>query len=129
MVDTSAFIALFYEKDVFHDKAIDWWKKNIGKNLVTTNMVIMETISWIRYKSGIDEAVEVGSLLYASADLRRIRIGQKDEEVGFKLFKKCQSRGVSMVDATCFSVMKRMGIDKYFGFDDDFTKQGFESVV
>ena len=47
------------------------------------------------------------------------------KKMPWKLFKKLNGRGISMVDCTSFTVMKRLKIKKVFAFDEDFKKAGF----
>jgi len=52
------------------------------------------------------------------------RITAKDEAEAWKYFEKNWS-GLSFTDCTSFAMMKRLGITKYFGYDDHFGRAGF----
>lgn len=128
-VDTSALIAITVPKDDFHKKAISYWDDSREEKFVTSNLVILETLGWLRYKSGKKEAVKIGDKLYLDSELKMIHVNTTDEENAWKLFKKLDGDGVSMIDCTSFAVCKRLKIKKVFSFDDDFEKAGFLQVV
>lgn len=124
-VDTSAFIALADSDDKFYQQASVWWKKNKLSRLATTNLVVAETLGWLRYKRGKKIAVEVGENLLFSDDLKTIRAERQDENKAWKLFNRVEGRGISMIDCISFAVMKRLNIKQVFAFDQDFADVGF----
>jgi len=124
-VDTSAFIALTFSKDSFHSKGVSWWEDNKKESFVTTNIVAIETLGWIRYKCGKRIAIEAGERFYSGQDLNIIKVSPDDEKEAWKSFKKLNGDGISMVDCASFVVMKRLKIKKVFTFDKDFEKVGF----
>ena len=125
-IDTSAFIALTFPLDIFHSQANGWWKKNEKESFITSNIVIIEALGWIRYKGGKKVAIEVGERMYSGEGINIIKVSPEDEKNSWKLFKKLDGKGISMVDCTSFVVMKRLKIKKAFAFDSDFKKAGFE---
>jgi len=127
-VDTSAFIALVDQGDKFNKLAIEWWKKNQGVELVTSNLVIIETLGWIRNKRGKAAALKLEAGITEVEGMSVIRVTEGDEREGREWFKKLDGRGVSMIDCTTIAVMKRQKINTIFAFDEDFEKAGFEVV-
>ncbi len=128
-IDTSAFIALSLKDDAFHQQALHWWEENFKLgNFTTSNLVILETLGWLRYQLGAKAAVETGKHLLYSPELQRERVSFKDEKLGWDLFQKSPVRGLSMVDATTVVLCKRLGIKQVFGFDQDFTKYSIQLV-
>ncbi len=124
-VDTSAFIALTFSPDSFHLKAVAWWKENKQEIFITSDVVVIETLGWVRYKAGKKTAVEVGERFYSKSELEVVKIIQEDEKNAWNYFKKLHGDGISMVDCTSFAIMKRLKIKKVFAFDNDFQKAGF----
>jgi len=124
-IDTSAFIALTFPSDSFHKKANAWWKKNEKESFVTSDLVVIETLGWIRYKGGKKIAVEAGERFYSGRGLSIVKVSPEDEENAWENFKKLDGKSVSMVDSTSFVVMERLKIKKVFTFDKDFEKAGF----
>ena len=53
------------------------------------------------------------------------RVTAIDEKRAWRLFRKVEGRGISMIDCTSFILMKRLGIKEVFAFDEDFKKLGF----
>ncbi len=124
-VDTNAFISLVIENDAFHQTASAWWQKHKGAPLCTSNLIVIETLGWIRYKAGKAIAIEVGNRLLGSDTIRVEKVTSQDEEEAWKLFQKTDGRGVSMIDCTSFTLMKRLGLSEIFTFDTDFADQGY----
>lgn len=124
-VDTSAIITLFVPGDTFHTRAIRWREENKNLDYILSNLIFVETTSWIRYKYGKKLAVEVGINLLSGKGISIHRLIQDDEMKAWELFKKTKGRGVSMVDCTSIVLMKRLKIKDIFTFDEDFKKLGF----
>jgi uncharacterized protein len=124
-VDTSAVIALYFPKDIFHSKADVWFADNKNESFVTTNQVVIEILNWARYKGGKKVAVEMGENLYSGEGITLLKSSSEDEKNAWKLFKRLSGNGVSMTDCISFVVMKRLKIKKAFAFDKDFRKAGF----
>lgn len=124
-VDSSALIALFFVSDKFHKRAIKFQLNNVSEKFVTSNIVVIEALGWIRYKLGQKRAVDAGEKIFWSKDLDILNVSSDDENEAWKYFKEIKGDGVSMVDCTSFAIMKRKGITKVFTFDQDFKKAGF----
>ncbi|MBI4067280.1 PIN domain-containing protein [Candidatus Gottesmanbacteria bacterium] len=124
-IDTNAFIALIDPKDKFHKAAIGWWKANRETKLITSNIVTIETLGWMRYKKGKRIAVEAGKTILFGEGISILPITNQDELAAWQLFQKIDGRGISMVDCTSFVLMKRLNIKKVFTFDQDFKTVGF----
>jgi len=124
-VDTSAIVALAFTKDTFHLRANEWFSKNKEESFVTSNLVVVESLGWIRYRGGKRLAVEVGERFYSGEGLNIIKVSPEDEKNAWMNFKKLDGKSISMVDSTSFVVMKRLKIKKAFAFDKDFEKVGF----
>lgn len=124
-IDTSAFVALTFPTDTFHLQANVWWNKNKDESFVTTNIVVMEALGWIRYKGGKKVAIDTGKRMYSGNGMDIDKVTREDEENAWNIFKKLDVKGVSMIDCTSFAVMNRLKIKKAFTFDSDFKKAGF----
>lgn len=125
-VDTSGFIAIVDGKDRFHKDAYFWWRKNTGSELITSNLIIIETLGWLRYKIGRDKSVLAGKTILYGGGLKIERITKIDEDNAWKLFQKLAGRGISMIDCTSFVLMQRLNIQHVFAFDQDFRTMGFK---
>ncbi len=124
-VDTSAILALAIEGDEFHAEAVGWVT---DEPLVTSNLVILEVLGWIRHRSGKKKAVELGKHLLIEHGLKIMRVTPRSETQAWELFCALEGRGVSMIDCTSMVMMKRLKIERVFAFDQDFAKAGFAVV-
>lgn len=124
-VDTSAWVALTDAKDRFYQRATGWFKAQTTLDFVTSNVVIVETLGWLRYNCGSRVAIETGKRLYLGKELQIEKVTSEIEQEAWLLFQKLEGRGISMIDCTSFVLMKRFKIKKVFAFDTDFAKQGF----
>lgn len=127
-VDTSAFIALATTSDMFHTEAVVWRASKKEEVFLTSHLVVLETLGWLRYKLGKREAVRFGWPLIAGEGIKVERVTQSDEHSAWELFQKADGRGVSMVDCTSVVLMKRQKIREIFSFDQDFAHLGFTVV-
>lgn len=129
-VDTSAFLALVNEKDANHAEAVHFLEqiKNDRikvRKIITSDYIIDETLTRIRYSVGHQEAVEWGKDILASNVVERLEVGIEMFELAWKLFQTYEDKKLSFTDCTSFAIMKKKGIDKAFSFDEDFVRIGF----
>lgn len=125
-VDTSAIIALEVPSDKFHKRALRWREEVKDPVFVSSNLVFIETISWVRHNSGKEIAVRIGFSLLSGEGIHLERVTLEDENKAWDLFQKIEGRGISMIDCTSFVLMKRLKINNVFAFDSDFMKLGFK---
>lgn len=126
-VDTSAFYALADENDRFHDSALRFLESN-RQLLVTSNLVVFETITLVRMRLGHEQAVKVGRQLLEGAVTPVLRILPADEERAWDMFKRFRDKRFSFVDCTSFTLIKRGKMSGAFAFDDDFRQVGGVTV-
>jgi len=129
-VDTSAFLALVNEKDNNHAAAIQFLEEIKNgkiriKKIITSDYIIDETLTRIRYSVGYKEAVEWGTDILASKVIEKIEIGSEIFEYSWELFQTYNDKKLSFTDCTSFASMKKKGIEKVFSFDSDFERIGF----
>lgn len=132
-VDSSAFIAIVNAGDSWHGKALELLGKiEKGdlefKRIVTSDYVIDETITRLRYSVGHKEAVEWGRNILVSNVVERINVDEEIFNRAWELFEKYDDKMLSFTDCASFSIMEKMGIRKAFAFDEDFDKVGFETL-
>jgi len=89
--------------------------------LLTTNNVILETITVALYKANHKVALRAGELLYGDAMARVYRTTAEDEAAAFAYFRRHDDKEYSAVDRLSFVVMLKHGITEAFSFDDDFS--------
>lgn len=129
-LDTSAFLALVNEKDENHAEAIQFLDEiKTGKirikKIITSDYIIDETLTRIRYSVGHKEAVEWGTDIFTSRVIEKIDIGSEIFRSAWKMFCTYNDKKFSFTDCTSFALMTKRGIDKVFSFDVDFERIGF----
>ncbi len=123
-VDTSFFVALLDPDDKNHARAVGAFEEFEGKRLsallLTTNNVVLETITVARYEAGHALAVKAGEMLYAEKLARLHRTTAEEEAAAFLYLKKYEDKEYSSVDCLSFVVMEKLGIQEALAFDSDF---------
>jgi len=123
-VDTSFWVALFFDRDAHHPAARVLWGQQPGA-LLCTNHVLGETWTFVRRRQGHDDAVRVLDAVSASRRVAVIRVGQDEEQEAWEWLRRRTDREYSFVDATSFAVMSRRRISTALAFDADFSAAGF----
>ena len=129
-VDTSAFLAIINKKDNNHVAAIQFLEEIKNgkiriKKIITSDYIIDETLTRIRYSVGHKEAVEWGNDILASKVIEKIGIDKELFGSAWELFRTYEDMKLSFTDRTSFALMKKKGIEKAFSFDEDFKRPGF----
>ena len=120
-IDTSFFVALLSPRDAHHKSAREAFDAFKGRRLVdlflTTNNVILETITVAGRQGGNRLAVEVGQMLYAEKLARLYRTTPEDERAALAYLEQHQDKRYSAVDCLSFVVMLQHDIHEVFAFD------------
>ena len=96
-----------------------------GLGLVTTEWVMAESVTLLKARGAVDHALGLGEAIQAG------RLGYLAESTAerrrraWDLFIRYRERRVGWVDCASFAVMEELGLDRFFGFDDDFVRAGF----
>ncbi|MBI4586868.1 MAG: type II toxin-antitoxin system VapC family toxin [Planctomycetes bacterium] len=127
LVDTSAWVAFFVEKDQHHDSAKSFAQNILlsRREFMTTDYIFDEVVTRIRYQASHADAVFVGDKILSSPSNQVIEIGSRLREQAWSLFKKYKDKKLSFTDCTSLALMKKYGLDEIFSFDDDFEKLGY----
>ena len=124
-VDTSAFYALLDEDDDHHIEAVQVWRR-LGERLtplVTSNYVVVETTALLQARLGM-----LAVRCFADALLLPVEMFFVDNGTHARAVAAHRTAGrprLSLVDCASFEVMRRLGQEEAFAFDDHFTQQGF----
>lgn len=124
-VDTSAFYALAAENDRAHRtaQAIHEELKRTAVPLVTTNYVLLECISLLQRRHGVEHAERFGDFVGQQVDV--VWLTQDQHRAAWANWKQRGIRKLSLVDCSCFVVMRQLGIQHAFAFDEQFPQAGF----
>jgi uncharacterized protein len=123
-VDTSFFAALLVPRDTNHHRAKAAVEalasSRLSDTLLTTNNVILETITVARYEGNHQMAVRAAELLYGGTMARVYRTTAEDEAEAVVYLRRHQDKEYSAVDCLSFVVMLKQGLTEALAFDADF---------
>ncbi len=124
-VDTSAFMIMLDGSDDEHMLALDVWNDGVrqGQTLVTTNYVIVETISLVQRRLGIAAVQLFLDRLLPALELTWIEAATHTEAIS--MLRTANLRDLSLVDCVSFAIMRQMRISDAIAFDRHFEQQGF----
>jgi hypothetical protein len=127
-VDTSAWLALNDKNDQYHGEAVSRSAKIRQQKiqLVTSEYVLDESITIIRYRVSHRAAVIFGDALMSSTIVSIEDIADVERLKAWALFKKYGDKELSFTDCTSFALMMKLGLQKAFAFDDHFKQIGFQ---
>ena len=127
--DTSAFIALLNGDDRYHSAATDTWLRLTQEpgELMTTNYVVLETISLLQRRIGLNAVRDFLSSLLPLLQVDYVDAPLHEAAINFMLAQ--DRRHLSLVDSVSFIFMRRMGMTHVFGYDGDFVRFGFEATI
>lgn len=124
-VDTSYWIATRILRDQWHDEAQNLWRAHNAGSLVTSNLVVGETWTYLRRRVGHLAAIDFLDSVAASPRVGMIRIPEILEREAWGWLRRHDERPYSFVDATSFVLMGETRIHEALAFDGDFSAAGF----
>ena len=129
VLDTSAIIALFSDKDAHHDAAARHARalRASGRVLLLPADIITEAVNLAGKKLGHDQAAALADQLVGSPLYTRIETNDELRIAAVKHFKR-QTASVSLTDCVVMAVADAHQTRDIFGFDTDFTKNGYTIV-
>jgi uncharacterized protein len=130
--DTGWWVAWSSSNDRRHEAAVLMAKRRSpGEQILTTNLVLGESWTFIRTKTFHAEAVKfldrIG-ILVASNSLQIHRVSREQESAAWEFLRNRDERTYSFVDATSFRVMTDRRLREALAFDSDFAAAGFVEV-
>jgi len=127
-VDTSALLAVSIAHDKFHGTAQQVWLTLLerAEELVCNNYTIVETISLLQRRFGID-SVKYFIENIAPA-LHVVWVEESQHDAALNTILTANRRGLSLVDCASMETMRRLGIRRIFAFDPHFAELGLEGV-
>jgi predicted nucleic acid-binding protein len=128
-IDTGAWIALTDKSDQYHHEAVQIYSKlkNKRKRFVTTDYIIDEAVTRLRYDTNHQIAVKFLELINISEKTGTLRVTYVNEKLFQKavsIFRQYDSAVLSFTYCVSFAICKMHKIDEAFAFDQHFTMLG-----
>lgn len=130
-LDTGYVLALELSKDQNHRAAVKHWR-SLRKRLpplVTTSYVFDEVVTYFNSRGHHAKAVEVGNRLLTSPSVQLVQVDEGLFGEGWQYFQQHQDKDYSLTDCISFVVMKKLGIETAFAFDQHFVQAGFQKLL
>lgn len=124
-IDTSALYALGSLSDEYHSKAKAILKELLKKDreFITSNYILLETISLLQRRQGLGVANRF--IEKVSGNVSVLWIDETLHKNAWDYWKKCWQGDLSLVDCSSFVLMHNEGIKEAFTFDKQFKRAGF----
>lgn len=122
--DTSGWYAALDKRDSEHMAAKAFFNP-LSASLITTNLIISETITLVNQRLGHTKALKIWDKLWNEGVAKKFFVTPEIEHLAWKMFREYDDKTFSFVDCTSFVVMKHLGITSAFTFDDHFRQIGF----
>lgn len=123
-IDAGPMIAACNRGDRHRSAALEGFGDAEGKRLITTNLVVSEAATWLRYHVNHRAMLDLRTLLRG----RHILVIASDEKVegaAWDLLERMDDLVLSFADAVSAVVARREKCDAVFTFDSDFLAMGF----
>ena len=129
-LDTGAFLALPDEDDDYHSVAKSVHAQLLGTHaqLLTSNFVLAETYTLIRFKVGHPAAVEFMKR-FDETGIKVFRVSDAIEHTAKSIFTRYNDKEFSFVDCTSFALIDHHRLDHAFAFDSHFQQYRFKRNV
>ena len=98
------------------------------RGLLTSNYILDETVTLIRFRLGWNVAHRFGKELRAGTLAAVQRISPRDEESAWAIFSKYADKSFSFTDCTSFALCERLKIRSCLAIDNDFRAYGLHCV-
>ncbi len=129
-VDSSAWIAVIMPTETHHPVAKAFFRDLTGETrLVTSNLVLSETFTWLRYKGGLPLAVRFRNTVAAAQQIGLLTVVWTTEgihERAWSMFERYTDQVFSFCDCVGAIIGREAKVDYFFAFDSDFVTMGFD---
>ena len=129
-IDTGAWVAVQVERDPGHPVAAHAWNHFLATRqpLVTTNLVVGETYTFLRARHGYNAAWRFVDSLEQTLRLLRGFVDPELEREAYSILRRYRDQDFSFVDGTSFAFMRTHRITDAFAFDVHFSIAGFTRI-
>lgn len=128
--DTGAFIGLLWARDDAHEVLRSHLRalRSAGDRLVTSEPVISETVTRLRYGAGPAGVRAFRGMLTQAVAQRSLVVRDSDEglrHAAFAVLERYADLRLSYADAIGAAIARESRVDAVFGLDNDFRVMGF----
>ena len=129
-VDTGAWIAMAVVRDEMHQAAAAYGAHVAQRNLplLTTNYVLSEAYTRIRYDDGHAKALAFDAIIQEMTRKRHLKVRWVNPAIhtaALAIFRKYTDQDFSVADCASFVVAREKKVREVFGFDKHFVTMGF----
>jgi predicted nucleic acid-binding protein len=124
-VDSSFWIAETLPRNGLHDVAARLAGAFFAERLVTSNLVVAETWTYVRRRAGHRRALRWLDRALAAPLVVVERVDEELEREAWAWLRVHDEHPYSFVDATSFALMRKLRIREALAFDGDFAAAGF----
>ncbi|MGH8897432.1 MAG: type II toxin-antitoxin system VapC family toxin [Egibacteraceae bacterium] len=129
-IDSGAFIALLYRRDRAHERVSAHFRtlRQAGDLLVTSEPVIAETVTRLRYDAGLASALAFRKILDQGMATGSLVVRESDDRLrraAFVIFERYADLRLAYADAVGAAIARERRVDAVFGLDNDFRVMGF----
>jgi hypothetical protein len=126
--DTSFWVALIDQRDVYHPIAIEWSRK-ISGNIVTTQAVVLETANTFSRPQWRAKSIELIDRIFARDDIEVLPLSGTIWDFGWTLYRNRKDKSWSLTDCISFEVMRDRGLTEALAADSHFRQAGFHALL
>lgn len=127
--DAGAWVALATDTDRYHKAAVAYLERLASHRprMLTSDYVLDEAVTRVRYDSGFGAAAKLLASLNASIDAGEVSIIRVDGDIwrsAEEIFLRYDDVPLSFTDCTSFAILNREPCNEVFGFDEHFEMMG-----
>lgn len=126
-VDTGVWYALTDREDPDHAAVAEALREHRNR-LVTSNYILDETLTLVRFRLGWHVAHQLGETLRTGGLARVERISLRDEDTAWSIFSTWSDKSFSFTDCTSFALCKRLKVVQCLAIDRDFRSFGLHCI-
>ncbi|HLM90569.1 MAG TPA: PIN domain-containing protein [Thermoplasmata archaeon] len=127
-MDASAWLALADSRDRDHPRAAEFYHRVVRGEFgrqVTTNYVLAETLTIVRRRLGLTQAMELAKAVQRGKEVGLFWVEPVHHHQAIELMSAHEDKEWSVADCSSFVIMRALGIQDAFTFDRDFAQAGF----
>jgi len=128
-IDSGGWLSVLIEADRFHSAGKAYFQAmlDVGALAMTTDFVLDEVITRLRYDVGHGKAAEFLALIHGASDGGALTVHRVTEELWNKaeaIFLRYADARLSFTDCTSFAWLREHSVREVFGYDAHFEMMG-----